>query len=364
MTLITLDAERVWPGHTLGMTASPAHANGVTIDSAGDQQAFIFTAPRDMAIDRVGFRPASVTSSPTALYRIESVANGAAAASGTLFDTSNGGSTATSGVLSTTSMNVAVLAQPATISKGTRLAVVIKWNGVGSFITSSFSRGGLNEGSLAYPFQSVNTTGSNVASVMTSHAVIVGSSASNFYRLPGFLPVPALGNVAVANNAAARAACLRFKVFHSCRIIGMRASLSNLSLTDDFTISLQTGVTTGAVDVGSTSKSFDADEFPAAGVPVDLPFASAFTPVLDTWYRAVIQSDTTSGFNPNYFTLENANHAKAIPFGVQTQHGERNSSGDWTDYDTRIPLIDLVIDQLDDGASVGGGASFSPIGVY
>lgn len=357
MTLQTIPGLIYWPGTTLGITAVYAFASGSTIDASGEYDAFIFDATENMVVDRVGFRPNAATGSPTAEIRIETVSAGLP--TGTLFNASGGGSTGTTGTLSTSSMNVTTLAAAATINKGQRFAVVIKYATGTSFTVSNMSRGGLNEGTVHYPYR-VTNTGTPTAAAFTSANVILGSSATEFYRLTGFFPIISTTSHTTANNATIRACCLRFQVPFKCRVIGARVLVSNSGTAEDFSMGIYSDA---GAEVSSSLTAYDATDYVnLSGGPLEVYFDNAVTADVNTWYRCVYQPDTTSSSNFNYGTLENANHAKAMPRGRYTQTGTRDSGGTWTDFDTQVPMLDLIIDQLDDGAGGGGGGTYFSVG--
>lgn len=357
MTLQTLPGVLSWPGTSLGLSAIIAFGAGTTIDASGEYDAYIFEAREDMVVDRVGFKPNAATGSPTAELRIETVSAGVP--SGTLWNAAGGGSTGTTGTLSTSSMNVTTLAAAATISKRQIFAVVIKYATGTSFVTTAMSRGGLNDGVTTMPYKVTNVTGSAVASVVNSIPLILGSSSTNFYRLPACYPITAVGTINPASNGVERAVCLRFQLPFKCRIIGARALVTSVGTTEDFSMGIYTDA---GSEVSSSMTTFAAASYyPAGGASIEALFDNSVTPTINTWYRLVYQPDTTLACTINYATLEDANHAKAIMRGLNAQTGTRDSGGAWTDVSTRIPMMDLIIDQLDDGAGSGGGA-FSVFG--
>lgn len=342
MALVQLNRPFAWPGLVFNAPATPAVASAALLNGAGEYDAIILTAKEDMAITHVGFR-INAASGGVPNYRIETV-DSSGLPSGTLWATNT---EVTAPSAPGTGLSVYALTATANISRGQVFCVKGSYSS-GTSLNFTTIAGILSV--VQQPYR-VSNTGTPTKSTFNCWGAVLGSSSTQFYCIDQFLPVTSIANGTITNTNG-RADGARFQVPFKCRVIGMRRF--NGSAIGDYNVLLQDDSNN---ELGSTSTAQDGDYTggTTAGERVHF-FDNAITLSTGTWYRLCVEptSGTTVGFGD--FSIPNTNYLSACPGGANFYYTTR-SSGIWTDTQTRVPLIDLLIDQIDDGAggSSGGG---------
>lgn len=344
MTLVSINTERGWPGHCDGWAGVPAISNDITLDAAGESESYIAVAREAMTISHVGFRNGTATGSPTAEVRIETVATDGTP-SGTLWAANTN---ATSGTLMANTWNLIALTASALIAAGQAFAVLVKYASGTAITTQRMSNYRTSVYNL--PLEVPNVGGVETKTRPVGAKLIsVGSGATTFYSLINALAANTIAANAFNNtNAAARG--LRFKVPFKCRCIGIRHYQGtangdyNAVMYDD-----------AGNELSTSSTAFDGNlSVENAGGVSTVYFDNPVTLEKDTWYRAALEPSSATNINMYTATLPSADYRSAWPGGVN-QHYATRSSGAWTDTDTdQVPLMDIIIDQVDDGTGTGG----------
>ena len=344
MTMITLDRPLIYPG---GFTATDIllFGNSGTLDAAGEYVANIYQATEAMTISHAGFRPGTIVGSGAADLRIETVgADGNP--SGTLWAANTNIAT---GALTTDTWALFALTASATIAKGDFFAFVIQYNAgtslqVGQLGTSS------NTTQMSSAYYRVTNTGTPTKSVPNHFLnAVLGSGATTFYNLPGMMPITAETDPDFNSGSATFRYGIRFKVPFKTRFRGVSFVAGNA--TGDFTVALYD-------DAGTLQGSLAVDgDTPRDGAPFlideDIELAK------DTWYRATIEATSVTNVELQYITLPSADYISGTPWGANC-HLTSWDGAAWDDTNTTfLPLMQIAIDQIDDGTgtgSTGGGA--------
>ena len=319
-----------------------------TLDAAGEYYCFILQAKENMVISHVGFSLAAVAGSPTADVRIETV-DTAGFPSGTLWATDTN---IVSGTL-TAAWTLVALTASASISKGQMFAVKIAYASGTSF---QMRRSLHVVGGFGLPYYVVNTgtpTKVTTAGGSSGSALLaLGSSSTVFYKLafPN-LPISALTEGRFDNVSSGKNG-LRFQLPVSARIFGLHHY--GQGWNGDFNAML---LDDAGTEVGSSSTAFDGGQFFDLGVALnDLIFDTAVEIAANTWYRAVLEPTSLTDISVSYLTLPSADYRSAMP-GGSFWHYTTFDGSSWDDTATdKVPYLDLLIDQIDDGAGGGGGA--------
>lgn len=340
MTLQAVGHALHFPGICNSVHLNPAIGTLATLDAAGEYQAFVFQAKEDMVISHVGWRTGTVAGAPTADTRIETVATDGTP-SGTLWNTNTN---IVSGALVSNTWTLHALTASATISKGQIFCVkvvyasgtslIIQWNSVQNRFRANF------------PYRVTNTTGSAVKAIMDGTAVLaLGSSSSAFYAVENALPITSSTTSAFNNtNSAARG--VRFQVPFRCRCVGI-AWYANQAvgdfkplLTDD----------AGASLIG-TNSTIDGDQNAVATNAMAVYFDTPVTLSPGVWYRAAIEPQGATNTSLSHFSIPSNSYVGGLWAKGFWQRGAR-VSGTWTDTDTDFPVMDIIIDQLEDGGGM------------
>lgn len=342
MTLAQLNTAIQWPGY-FPLTGSPTLGTDVTLDAAGEYQALIFCAREDMVISHIGFRTGAVSGSPTADVRIETV-SATGFPSGTLWNTNTN---IVTGALSANTTALHALTASASITKGQIFCIKIAYNSGTSFIIQRLTGFGAAASNL--PYEVVNTGTPTRVRPNGNKIIAVGSSATAFYSLQSLVAATAATSQNFNNTNGARRG-LRFKVPYKCRCVG---AITFVSLaTGDFNMAL---FDDAGAELNGSSTAFDGDHNMNGGTGgVSLFFDNPVTLSPDTWYRLAFEPSSVTNHTLYTLTLPSADYRSGTPGGLN-HHYTTYASGSWTDSATdQVPMIDLLIDQLDDGASAGG----------
>lgn len=346
MTLVTLPSPIFWPGLCGAISGgAPGFGNIATLDASGEYAAFVFVAREAMVISHVSFRVGTpAVGSPTATVTIEDL-DASGFPSGT---PAFGSSSGTSATISANTNVLVALGASATIAKGTFFCVKITYASGTSFIPAEISNTG-TPFLTNNPYRVVNT-GAPTKGVLNGAVLGLGSSSTTFYQLPGTIPLSAITNGSFNNTNSAKRG-LRFTLPFNCRIIGIRWYNSNN--TGDYNAVLYNDAGT---ELSSSSTAFDGDAGSAsANAACQIYFDNAVSGSAGTTYRAAIEPSSATNVNVTTMTLVSSSYRGASPAGT-TAHYTTFASGSWTDTATdQLPIMDIIIDQIDDGSGTGGG---------
>ena len=358
--------------------SSTLGANAATFDSTTDRLAWVGQSPISDSISKIYFRVGAIaaTAGTGVQVRIETVANGKP--TGTLWSANGTGAAPTASVTiadtDDNSWKTATLTNAAVLIPGDEFAIVIIYeagNDDGTFsvpfqISSTF----LSNLSGEYPLQWQDTGGGTYASTGNNACWewIVEMTTAGVISLPGLLPQSGAGTLtAYSTGAAPDERALKFTAPFKARVIGVRVTLFNLVAASAFTCSLWDSTANGPD--GQTplaqSNSVDGDSVYAttADGHFDIYFTAPYTLTAGTAYYAGVRNTTANAISLGELTNSNVTNAmRAFGLGTTTAHlGTRTwtgtNPGAWTDTTTTLPLISLIIDQIDDGTGTGGGGA-------
>lgn len=151
------------------------------------------------------------------------------------------------------------------------------------------------------------------------------------------------------NNTNGAKRGLRFIPPMNCRAIGMRWYTGNTS--GDCNISLMNDAGT---ELSSSSTAYDCDHTGGGGAMTTMYFDNAVTSTAGTAYRIAPEPTSATNCGLAFYTLPSADYYTTTPGGVNCTYATL-ASGTWTDSTTQIPLMDVLLDQIDNGAGSGEG---------
>lgn len=343
MTLVNVGGLMRWPGITTGLSGTIALATDATLDAAGEYKTYLFQAREAMTLSHVSIRTGVVSGSPTATIRIETIGTDGLP-TGTLWATNTSGTTAT---LVTNTSTLTALTASATMVKGDIFGVKILYASGTSIIVSRIV--GPRQSALQIPYGVINTSGSPVKAEQTGIALLgLGSSATTFYCLDNTLPMSVFTNNNFNNTSSAKRA-LRFQLPFNARCVGFQFYTNALA---DFNGAL---LDDAGSELSSSNTAMDADWSGGGNLPQPVLFDNAVTLTKNTWYRASVEPTSATNVTFFTFTLPSANYRSAWPGGTNNLYATYTSGGGWVDTATdQIPILDILIDQIDDGTGSGG----------
>lgn len=362
-----------WPTPQLpgGAISNNLGVSILTFDSAADRLAWVGRSPYADSLTTIYLGTRTVTTGCTINVRIETVTNGRP--SGTLWATD----TSVSVVVADTDDNnvkTATLTAAASLSAGSEFAIVITVaSGTPNFQFAGTPGALLGSWGSHYPLCLQDTgTGTWVGASFGSGLAWIAQFASrgivqlaNLHSAAVSTPITSYNSGTTPDERA-----LRFQVPFKCRVIGIRACMFNIAAGADMTFSLwdATGDADGEA-LGQATLDGDFALTTTQDGHVDLYF-SPVTLDIGTTYYAGVRADTANSIGLGELSNALVSNALTGLFGVNAQSylstrtWTAGAAGAWSDTTTTMPLIYLIIDQLDDGAGGGGGLAAVPIGGY
>lgn len=322
------------------------------LDADGEKAANIFNITTAGTVIGVRFMTGTVTSGDTVKVSMQGVgADGNP--DGTILATATGNKAYGTVVISTgaSGWHTVSFVESVTVTQGQAVSIVVEFN---SYVSGDFYLSGSSFGFYSSHYHVYSSFYSSSAWAKSSAYLY---SLSLEYTGSVFnLVVPHFGcgttSVNLSTSTTPDEVGNYFQIPYPCRAIGayvwmemdydITLSLLNASNTTLANCSLLAKQRVG----GSTSMQygfFDSD--PAASV----------TLAKETWYRIIAtpSSGSANVYRVNYVNV--AAQMGGFELGTNCYMTSRTNGGAWTNEDTKRTIIGIIIDQLDNGVSTGGG---------
>jgi len=305
---------------------------------------FVFQAPKTGTIDRILWQSGTASGSPTVDVRLETVGTGSP--SGTLFGTNTN---IVTGTVTSNTAYESTLTAGASVTQGDFLALVWAYASGTSIqialASSNPSAGGAMGSQLNLPQISTAGTYSLISGRLAYAAIRYSDGA--------YLPI-ASGGVAYGVGSTTSPYTsgekgIRFRLPFTARVSGC---WNTFDPDVDYTINLYADATAPG-GTAILSQAIATNRFiQKTAVGSVFSFASKTTLTANTWYRLVASSSGSPGIRYLVNTIPSASYSAA----VATDHYQTESSGgSWSNTETILPQMGVIIDGLDDGAGGGGG---------
>lgn len=353
-----------WPAHPMwrsGATAYQLTTNTYTIDSSSDRVALIFQAPKTGTLDRMEFNVAGgtalqdiragwqdvglATGFPDGVYDQYADLTGYSAGwqVPSYFGASGGGSGA-----------------KRSVTQGDLLAFVLSSTGGSPNITITSLAIGGGQGPIL-PQGAANLTGNyglNAQQQPVCSLYYDGETDAtpiNWWSLGAH-------TISTANiiSSGVRQAGLAFTLPFSCRLAGFAAMVD---VDVDLLVRLYDSATNDALASAYTLGKDVPGAHSGAGL-LELRFPSAVSITANQKYRAVLENTAATNCAIRYMDFNDNGDVAGWGGGKNCFWTQSNlayaslvNEASWTDTDSRVPFMYLLIDGLDDGASGGGGGT-------
>ena len=357
-----------WPRSEIvaNTVASGGGAGSATLDSTTDMVSIVCTSPITDSIAVIYFRTGVIPAGggDDVDVRIETVANGRP--TGTLWNT-NTNVVVTIADSDDNVWKTATLTAAASITIGAEFAIVIRSSaGTPNIVLSLCNGSQLNVG--IYPVYVWNTTGSDAVVPSTAHYEwIVQWTNAGIRYLPGLSPTNGgMTLSAFKSDDSPDEYALRFVPPFKCRVIGARLMIGNIATAGSFIVSLWDS--TGDTDAEALAQTVTIDsDFPSANTVdglCEFMFDTQVTLTAGSTYYLGLRAESTTLITlftaPTGGTGAPANAIKCFASMstneyLATRTWTAGTAGAWSDTTGTYPFIQLLIDQLDDGAGGSGG---------
>lgn len=338
---------------------SPGMSNAMTFDAGTDAFALVHRVPKDGTLTAIRFRTGTVsTAGATFRASVQTVTGAPLAPSGTLAYTSAEGTvvvnTTDDAVWKTVSINGGtgvtvnrgdLVASVIDVSSGTPNTVIIQ---AGSTLTMALGN---------FPKVMTNTTGSWAVGTSSLAAGLVWEYDTGMTYCYGMNAAHGSAATAVGNG---NERALRFQLPFPARCYGIGAYILNAAAGADFRVRLYDS-TPNILTNGEIDPSTDVDGDLFAGTTVDgyceFNFPDSVSLSANTTYYASIYQRTANNLSVAEVTLDSSSYLAAMPGGSQCYLGTRSGgTGTFTDTNTTVPMIFLLLDGFDDATGGSGGA--------
>lgn len=346
-----------WGNGSLGILSSAGAASvaSPTINDDTDEVAFVVQIPKTGTLTALTFCTGTITTGESAVpVRIETV-NTSGNPSGSLY-TANATGTITidaadDNVIKEVSINGGT---GVSVTLGDIIAVRMKRNGSGALNGGVFKY--LSSGSAysSLPLLQDYNIGGAAAWTKTTASPMLAFNIGGWIAPPGCVGAATATQSSEAfQTAAERGILVNLPV--SCRAVGVIAQCALAAATSvKFTL-----YSDPAGTPASQATTVDIDTDIAQSVNqrgVMALFNAPFTLAASTNYVLAMTPQGATNLSLAYYPA-NASYLAASPAGsTGTWWARANGSSAFTETNTRIPLIGLIVDQVDTGGSSGAGA--------
>jgi hypothetical protein len=342
---MTLQALPSWVEYPSALWAdtNPTTAT-TTMDAAGEGVASVLVAAKTGNIRKVGILPASVTSAQALDVRIETIAaNGTP--SGTLWAANTNGSLA---VPVADTWAWVTLTADAAVTKGQRFCVNVQWAGAAGNLNMRARWNGGFRANPGVPYSLVNT-GTWAKSATTP---MVGLEYDDGTRPHcGGLPTnsPTTYSQTVNTGTTPDECGAYFRLPFTCKVMGIAAKVGTATAA---TFAIKLYDSDGSSVLASVT-GIDSDQIATSGGANWVLFGSEVTLAANTFYRMTFLPETATSQSFFRIPVDSATTLQSWPGGADFYFTSRTDAGAWTEDQTLVPCMCLLISAIDDGASAG-----------
>jgi hypothetical protein len=333
------------PNRLILPTSISTNAN-FQINAGGQRLAQVFEVPLTGTITKVGIRIhtcASVVLSRLGIYTVD--------ASGNPTSTGYGSSGYATFTPAANTYSEVTLSPSATATAGDTAAIVVEFDSTGGDMFGSAGAGSCWLYGLPFPAKFASSTWTKNTGGQALFAHIYYSDNGGQWPDIGAIPfagATATGTVNI-NSGGADEYALKITPPFTCRCVGIYHMFGQAAGADYEAIlySGTTALKTATIDgdlIGSST-----------GVKI-CRFAGETLTAGQT-YRAAIRPTATANLTYRNYTLYAAGVEQSLGVPQGTCQSTRLNQGAWSDSTTTFPQIGIIIDQLDDGVSTGGGGT-------
>jgi hypothetical protein len=198
--------------------------------------------------------------------------------------------------------------------------------------------------------QLLNTGSWAIANTGALGVVALECDDGSYAFIDQALPISAFGNATTANNAAIRAAGVRFRFPVEVKIEAASLWMAIPNICDGTLIIYDSDGSTSLVSV-----AVDNDAVIATGSRHQVVRFPPITLAANTYYRLAFVPTTTTAATVYYADVNAVGLMDGLVGGQDMHWTQRDSAGVWTETTTRRPHFGLKLSAVHDGTGGGGG---------
>lgn len=321
------------------MDAAPTYGTA-TVNVAGDKMGAVLRAPKTGLIRRIGFRTGTVTAASDVDVRVETVVG--SVPSGTLWAANTNGAVASASVVANTFI-FATLTANASVTAGDLIGISCVTSGTPNFQFTILSGAASDVGLMPYAANG----GSGTYSADTTLPIFaIEYSDGSYAYTPYVLPWSAINTHTFNSGSTPDEIALKFQLpapvrVHGAWFAGDLDNSADIVLYDSGGSALATASLTSNGRASTSGRS-----------PYYLIFSSTVTLTAGADYYLAAKPGA-SDISIYSVDVPSAAALDQMGGGQDFLYSERTNAGAWSDTTTRQPLMGLLIDGIDDGASAG-----------
>lgn len=342
MTLQSLANWLEYPGGMMGDGA--LGTSTTTMDAAGEGAAAVCVAPKSGNISKIGFMTGAVTSAQTLDARIETI-DTSGNPSGTLWGTNTNGSQASPAA---NTWYWVTLTASAAVSRGEIFCVNIQWAGsAGNLQIRYLLTGPRANVSIPYPVANTGSWSKTNAPPLVAIEYDDGTRP----HCGGFPINNTITSQSVSTTTTPDEVGAYFKVPFACKCSGIALKVG---LAGAVTYAVKLYDSDGSTVLASRT-GLDSDWRSGNSGLHAVLWTSEITLAKDTFYRATFLPETNNNHTFYRASIDSSGTLQSWPGGANFYWTQRTDAGAWTEDQTKVPQMALLISALDDGA--GGGSA-------
>lgn len=331
-----------------GATAPGFSTAGTLMDAAGEKAGAVLMAPKTGSIRKIHVRIGTAATPTDSDFRLETVDTSTGNPTGTLFGANTNVTVASASITASTWVASGALTEDASVTKGDVLAIVVVPTGSPNF-------------TLSYLNQVVQVTNGHVYTVGFAAAAWTKTgtvpvcaleySDGSFAYTPFIAPAASFTTHTFNSGSTPDEHALKITLNAPVRVTGLWAAVDNDNAYD-----LVLYDSDGSTVLGTLTMGVNIDQ--GKGFP--LLRAGLFTSSIQlsagvAYYVSV--KPGASNVSAYSLVVNSAAILDQMSMGQNAHYASRVDAGAWSATTTQRLLAGLIIDGIDDGVSVGGGAA-------
>jgi hypothetical protein len=342
---------------------SPSNAQSAVMDATGERWASIFQIATAGNIAKIHAYAAAVSSADTVKISLQTVNMATGLPSGTIWATATGNKAYGTVSVTGTGWQTVTFTEVAAVAVGDYAAIVIEWNSYVSGDMRFYVIDPVQASSYYFPYCCSDVTatpGTWVKHTAAYHALSIcieyddGKSYWNGWQF-------GMGTIAGTSVSSSTTPDEVGNYFQAPIKMRVRGFWYYGDFDNAVTLQLMDASNTVLANAVTDPDLRAAASYELHFIMFDSDPASSYTLEAGTWYRVSILPGASAVIVYEVTVQSNAMFG-AWDGGVNFYSTSRADAGSWTNLNTKRWQIGLIYDQLDDGASTGGGGGLPILG--
>lgn len=344
MALVDLPVKLPYPGwHHAGDAGGALSTLSTLIDGAGEYDSMMLQAPKSGNIIAFGWLPGTVVGAGTLELRAETVGTDGVPTGSLWAANTNLASIAPT----SSTWRWDTLTSPAAVTAGQLIAFKLLYQSGTSVRTSVWSR--LSVPHMAKPYRVAQI---GAADPDPRGVICAIKYDDNTVPFCGLFPTTSTTfTVSIDESGTPDEVGAKFTLAFKCTVAGIGVRAGTAARVFDLNLYDASNNVLASLTGIDTDQQGDINQM---GMYL---FATPVTLDPGTYRATVSPKSGASSIVLNKIALDAAATREAWPWGLNGMWTERTNAGAWTDTDTAVPILDLFLSQIDDGAG-SGGATF------